>query len=156
MIKCTFENGIENSLRHVTVDALIIKEGQILLVKRSQVLIEPRKFALPGGYLERDESGPEAIIREVKEETGFLGSVNQLFRIITKPRMVGDDRQNVSFVYLIDIGERIGESDHEIESLQWFTLDNLPHPDQIAFDHHDTITLFLKHRLTQHPIPIID
>ena len=52
MIKCIFENGAKARLRHVTVDALIIKDNKILLVKRSsKVAVESGKYSLPGGYL---------------------------------------------------------------------------------------------------------
>ena len=56
----------------MVVDGLVIKNKRILLVKRDQgSFIEIGKWALPGGYLEQDETCEQAIIREVREETGY-------------------------------------------------------------------------------------
>ncbi len=51
-----------------TVGALIVnKEGKILLTKSHKWF---DKYTLPGGHIEVGETMKEAIIREVKEETG--------------------------------------------------------------------------------------
>lgn len=50
----------------VTAGAAVINEhNEILVIKNPQ-----RGWELPGGHLEKEESLPEAVIREVKEETG--------------------------------------------------------------------------------------
>lgn len=56
----------------VTVDALVIQSGHVLMIKRRA---EPGKglWALPGGYLNAntDKSVQSAMIRELREETGL-------------------------------------------------------------------------------------
>ncbi len=52
---------------------LLIKGGQILLIKRSDTLSEfPGWYMLPGGKQEKNETSKEAAFRETLEETGFL------------------------------------------------------------------------------------
>ena len=71
MITCTFEKGFTAKLRHVVVHAIIEMDGKLLLEKRTGDLLESGKWSLPSGFLDRDETAAQGIIREVKEETGY-------------------------------------------------------------------------------------
>lgn len=52
----------------VTADAVVVQSGHILLIRRKAY---PGKglLALPGGFLDQDETIREAIVRELREET---------------------------------------------------------------------------------------
>jgi len=54
----------------VTVDAVVIQSGHVLVVKRK---MNPGKglYALPGGFLKQSERLEDGAIRELKEETGI-------------------------------------------------------------------------------------
>ncbi len=52
----------------VTVDAVVIQSGNVLLVKRN-AMPGKGKWALPGGYIDQYETIDEAILRELREET---------------------------------------------------------------------------------------
>lgn len=155
MINCTFENNGQGLLRHVVVDMLVVKNNQILLVKRTPGMLEGNKYALVGGFMERDETTQEAALREIMEETGYKAKIINLFRIIDSPNRRGEDRQNISFVYLVEPLEKIGKSDHEVKELKWFDLDKLPSQEEFAFDHLDNIKLYLQHLKTPFQLPII-
>ncbi len=154
MINCAFENGNKNSLRHVVVDMLVIKDNKILLVKRAPQLTNGNKYALIGGFMERDETSQQAALREIMEEAGYRAKIVSLFRIIDHPNRRGEDRQNISFVYLVKPLEKIGTSDQEVKELKWFDLDKLPPPEEFAFDHLDNIKLYLQHLKTPFTLPI--
>ncbi len=51
-----------------TVDPIVIKNGNILLVKRK----DTGSWALPGGFIDRNEMPVAAALREVAEETGIV------------------------------------------------------------------------------------
>ncbi len=144
MITCYFENSHKTSLRHVVIDMLVVKDNQILLVKRGPKYSEPNKWALPGGFLDRNETIEQAVLRELQEETGYSGKIIKLFRIVDNPQRRHEDRQNVSFFYLVKPLKKIGGSDDEIAGVKWFDLDNLPPQKDFAFDHLETIKLFIK------------
>lgn len=155
MINCTFENGNKNSLRHVVVDMLVVKDNKILLIKRAPQLSNGNKYALVGGFVERDEDTKQAALREVLEETGYKARVVSLFRLVDNPDRINEDRQNISFVYLIEPLEKVGDHDWEVIRAQWFDLDKLPNANEIAFDHLETIKYYIEYIKKPFPIPII-
>lgn len=159
MIKCEFEKGHKTSLRHITCDAVVCWENNILLVKRVMTSNkEPGKYALPGGFMERDETTGEAALRELKEETGYVGKIQALLWINDNPyrtRAEIDDRQNVSFFYLIEAKEKVSSHDKESDDIEWFDLDHLPPQEQIAFDHYEVIKLYQKWQKKKFKLPII-
>ena len=56
----------------IVVLALYKKEVYVLIEKRSNTMMDsPGKFCMPSGYIDYNESGWEAAIREVYEETGI-------------------------------------------------------------------------------------
>lgn len=145
MIRCQFETGVKTSLRHVVVDIVLTKGNKILLVKRSPTTpFHPNKYALPGGYLERDETIKEAAIREAREETGYEVKIMRLLMIVDNPQRKGEDKQNISFVFLAKPVKKIAKHDHEISQAIWFDLNKLPPPQKIAFDHWEIIQYYLE------------
>ncbi len=129
----------------VTVDALIVKEGKIVLIKRRN---DPYKdfWALPGGFVEYGERTEEAVVREVKEETGLTCEVVQLAGVYSAP---GRDPRGhtVSVVYLMRVKAGELAAGDDAKGAAWVTLDKIPH--EVAFDHaqiiRDALKLFSNH-----------
>lgn len=155
MITCTFENGNQASLRHVTVGCLVIKDGKILLAKRSKGLLEAGKWCLLGGYANRDETTAETGIRETIEESGWAIENLRLLRINDNPDRPREDRQNIDFIYIADATKKISDKDWESEEICWFTLDSLPPKEQIAFDHIDSIELYKRYLESTFQLPVL-
>ncbi|MBW7960076.1 NUDIX hydrolase [Patescibacteria group bacterium] len=159
MINCTFENGGKANLRHVTVNALVIKDNKILLDKRGtfkgKPILETDKWALLGGFFGRDEILEEAVKREVMEESGYEIENLILFRINDNPNRPKEDRQNVDIIFIAHAKDKIKEGDEEVTSLQWFDLDNTPPMDQIAFDHGEHIEFYKKYLKSKFQLPLI-
>ncbi|MBI2405403.1 NUDIX hydrolase [Candidatus Gottesmanbacteria bacterium] len=156
MITCTFENGKTTSLRHVVVHAIVEKDGAILLGKRAGDILETGKWGLPGGFLDPNETAAQGALRELKEETGWEGEIVSLFRINTNPNRPHEDRQNVALDFLIKPTGKAGEPDHESSEVEWIPFEKLLPFDQFAFDHGQSIGLYLKYR--QHPfaLPLLE
>lgn len=146
MITCTFENGGQGTLRHVVVHALLERHGALLLVKRAARLSEGGKWALPGGFLDRDESLADGVRREVREETGWDSRVVGLLRVVSRPDRPREDRQNVAFDFVLTAGDRVGAPDDESSEVAWVPIDRLPPLHTLAFDHGDSVRLYLATR----------
>lgn len=125
----------------VTVDAVLYNlEGEqlfILLIKRKQ---DPygNHWALPGGFMDIDETPETAVERELKEETGLetsgfvqIGAFGALDR---DPR-----HRTISIAFLSLLKGQLPEvkgADDAVEA-QWFKVKELP--DALAFDHEHVI-----------------
>lgn len=161
MITCNFENGNVASpgLRHVTVNAIVVKDNQVLMGLRGTVdgkpMLESGKWALLGGFFGFNENMVQAVKREVMEESGWeIGDI-QLFRINDNPDRPKEDRQNVDMIFIARAINQIAIHDEEVTELKWFPLDGLPPADQIAFDHAEDLELYRSYLSTLHPLPLL-
>lgn len=155
MISCTFENGDQVSLRHVTVDAIVTRGNKILLVRRAAKLPEGGKWGVPGGFMERDETIEQAIAREIMEETGWQVKNLTLLRVNDDPNRPCEDRQSVDFVYFCEATEQTGQPDWETDEVRWFNWDELPGQEEMAFDHLENVKLYQKYLKERFALPLI-
>lgn len=157
MIQCTFEDGVTVSLRHATVDVIVIKDGRVLLVKRNAKLVGGGLWGLTGGYMNRDETLAQCGAREVLEESGWTVTNLRLLTIRDAPNRRGDvsGRQNIDFTFIGDGVKKVGEPDWESDEVKWFGLDDLPPRRQIAFDHADIIDLYKRHLKEKLVLPVL-
>jgi len=121
-------------MRPTTVDAVITDERKILLVKRR---FEPYKglWALPGGFVEKNETVEQAVEREAFEETGVRIKIAKIIGVYSTPKR--DPRGTISVGFIATPLSKELKWDVEVEEVKWFTLDELP---PLAFDHADIIS----------------
>jgi 8-oxo-dGTP diphosphatase len=155
MITCAFENGNAAKLRHVVVHCIVEKDGCLLLGKRTGDILESGKWGVPAGFLDRDETVEQCALRELLEETGWKGEVVSLFRINSSPDRPHEDRQNVSVEFIVKPIEKVGEPDHESSKVEWIPIDKLIPFEDFAFDHGESIKLYLQYRQKPFPLPLV-
>lgn len=78
------ESGIRRDNRPVTVDVIIHHEDGIVLIKRGHAPYQGH-WALPGGFVEHDETVEQAAVREALEETGLHIRLDQLVGVYSRP-----------------------------------------------------------------------
>ena len=156
MLTCLFEDGGKGNLRHVVVHAIVENQGKFLLVKRAGKILETGKWSLPSGFLDRNETAKQCALRELKEETGWEGEILELFRINTNPNRPKEDRQNVVIEFIIKPIKQIGQPDKESSQVKWFSAEQLPPLQDLAFDHGESIGLYLKYRKKNFLLPLLN
>jgi len=124
----------------LTVDGVILENGEILLIKRAR---EPfkGKWALPGGFVEYNEKVEDAVIREIREETGVNAEIKELVGVYSDPKR--DPRgHTISIVFLLDIISGEIKYGDDACNAKFFNLKELP---ELSFD-HDKIISDVKRR----------
>lgn len=101
------------------VRLLMIQDGNVLLVNH----VYESEWYLPGGLVERGETLEEACRREAMEEVGASLVDFQLFGTYTN---LNEGRNDHITVFISQNFSLNGCSDHEIEILSFFPLDELP------------------------------
>jgi 8-oxo-dGTP diphosphatase len=125
----------------LTVDAVIVTDGKIVLIKRRS---EPFQgyYALPGGFVEYGETVEAALRREVLEETGLVVKISSLVGIYSDPNR--DPRGHVvsaAFAAVIVSGTLVSGSD-AAEASFW----EITHLPPLAFDHAQIVQDALRRR----------
>ena len=130
----------------VTTDCVIFgfdgKQLHILLIERSR---DPYKgtWALPGGFLEMDETAEEGAARELYEETHVKDVFLEQFHVFCAVNR--DPRERVITIAFYAL---IRQCDYQILAGDdaaracWFEVDELP---PLAFDHNEIISKSREH-----------
>lgn len=111
---------------------------RILLIRRGN---EPHKgkWALPGGFLEMDETIENCASRELYEETSINSlSLEQFYTFSSIDRDPRGRVLTVAFWSLIENGlARISAGDDAVQA-EWFLFNALP---ELAFDHAEIVSM---------------
>ena len=131
----------------VTCDCVVISSGdepRVLLIERGNDPYKGR-WAIPGGFLNMDETTEQCAIRELEEETG-LKMVN-VQQIGAYSKVDRDPRgRTISVAYLAIVHQPMEVSGQDdAAKAEWFPINALP---PLAFDHAeimaDAIALYNK------------
>jgi 8-oxo-dGTP diphosphatase len=124
----------------LTADLAVLrleKVPEILLIRRKNPPFR-QMWALPGGFMEIEETLEETARRELKEETGI--EAGELIRFDIYDRPGRDPRgRTITQVFVMIWKEEMGipSAGSDAAGLQWFGLTELP---DLAFDHLEIIT----------------
>jgi len=115
--------------RPAVVDGILVEHRKILLIRRGHEPCRGR-FALPGGFIDRGETAREAVVREMREETGLDVEVVRFLGFFDDPAR--DVRQTIALVFVLRRTGGTLRAGDDAEAFAWADLDDLP---PIAFDH---------------------
>jgi 8-oxo-dGTP diphosphatase len=134
------------SLPAVTVDVVVFmvrgRVLQVLLIKRRSPPFQGY-WAIPGGFVEIDESLDEAAHRELAEETGITGAyLEQLYTFGDPGR---DPRMrviSVAYLGMIPSDRTSVVAGDDASEAGWFSVQSLP---PLAFDHSRIMECAIQH-----------
>ena len=111
----------------VGVGAVVFDAASVLLVKRGH---EPLKgeWSLPGGRVELGETLEEAVVREVREETGLAVEAGPVVEVLDRVRRAPDGRVEHHFVivdYLCRVRGGTLVCGSDADDARWVPLNNL-------------------------------
>lgn len=124
----------------MTVDAALIvadnNQWKLLLIERKHNPFAG-SWALPGGFVEENETLEQAIERELMEETGIKVSNLEQFRAYSS--LNRDPRQRTITMIFVAVLNQFPDNavaGDDAANLKWFPIDNLPN---LAFDHTEIV-----------------
>ena len=117
----------------------------ILLIKRDTVPFKGY-WALPGGRAEPGETVEQAIVREVKEETGLeVEVVRKIGEYHEQGIQGGVEYDYYPACFLVKVvGGELKRQETEIQEIQLFSFEDVP--ENLAFVHKDMLKDFLASR----------
>lgn len=129
----------------VTVDALIFtlceNRWKTLLIKRKHDPFEGM-WAIPGGFMDMDETLEAAAKRELEEETALRGiALQQLHTFSTLGRDPRHRTITTVFYGFMPTGAQVAVAGDDAGEAEWFYVDELP---TLAFDHEEVLQMAIE------------
>jgi len=128
----------------LTVDATIFRKNnidlEILLIQRNNPPFQGG-WALPGGFVDMDETLEQAVARELEEETALTNiQLEQLHAFSTPGRDPRGHTISVVFWGILNHDQDAKAGD-DASNVAWFGIHKLP---DLAFDHKEVLEMAIQ------------
>ncbi len=99
-----------------------VKDGKVLLCRGKGL----GSTYLPGGHIEFGETGAEALVREMREETGLDSTAGRLLGVVENSFLQhGEKHCEINLVYELSIGKCDVAAQEDWIGFEWCPLSNL-------------------------------
>ncbi len=103
--------------------AIFDDEGRLLLALRA----DNGRWCLPCGWVDPNETPAQAVIREVREETGLEARITRLVDVVTRfPSVDYGPFTMVAVVYLCEVIGGALRPSHETPDVRYWHIDDVP------------------------------
>ena len=136
-VLCSFENP------KPTATAIVIKDQKLLVAKRAT---DPflGQWDFPGGYVNKNETIEESLVRELKEELNTGAALHYIGAFTGTASYQNFIYPVINFAYLAELSGTIKLNTEENSRLKWVPIKSLK---TIAFDSNRKILQYLKQKL---------
>ena len=112
----------------VAVYLLLLREGQVLLLRRHNTGYEDGKYSVIAGHVDPEERVTQALIREAAEEAGIQLDEDEVHFVRVIQRQGTDGRVYLDFFFRAEHwqGQVQNCEPSKCDDLQWFPLTALP------------------------------
>ncbi|MEM1182943.1 MAG: NUDIX domain-containing protein [Acidobacteriota bacterium] len=129
----------------LTVDCAVFgydaEELRLLLIRRGLAPFQGA-WALPGGFVQMEETLDTAAMRELREETGVTCSyLEQLYTFGGVERDPRERVVTVAYFALVNLTDHPVHASTDASAAAWFAVDDLP---TLAFDHDEIVDVALE------------
>lgn len=127
-----------------TTDVIITREEEILVVKRKRNPFKD-ELAIPGGFVNQNETVEQAAVREIMEETALPIRLKEILGVYSDPKR--DPRKHI--ITTVFIGEIIGNKKIEpvagddASAIKWISIGSIS-DFKFAFDHKRILNDFVR------------
>src|SRR5690349_9452662 len=127
-----------------TVDVIIARDSKILVVKRKKNPFKD-EFAIPGGFINENETVEQAAVRELMEETTLPVRLIEILGVYSDPKR--DPRKHI--ITTVFVGEIIDDKNIEpiagddASDTKWIPIGSIQ-DFTFAFDHKRILNDFVK------------
>lgn len=127
-----------------TTDVIITREEAILVVKRKRNPFKD-ELAIPGGFINENETVEQAAVREIMEETALPIRLKEILGVYSDPKR--DPRKHI--ITTVFIGEIIGNKKIEpvagddASAIKWISIGSIS-DFKFAFDHKKILNDFVR------------
>lgn len=108
------------------VHLFLIRDGQVLLLRRHNTGYEDGNYSVVAGHLNGGERIKAAMIREAREEAGIRIASEDLRVVGVMHRTSDDERLDFFLVAHSWAGQVTNQEPDKCDRLAWFELDDLP------------------------------
>jgi len=115
------------------VHLFLIRNQQVLLLRRFNTGYEDGNYSVPAGHLDGDETATAAMIRETKEETSLVIKPVDLKLIhVMHRKKLTEERVDLFFTIPTWQGKLKITEPHKCDYLSWFPVKKLP-PNMVPY-----------------------
>lgn len=134
---------LPENIRYTADVVAVTDDGRVLLIKRGWDPYEGH-WALPGGHVDRGETGLRAAVRELEEETGVRVTEDELRLVGVWDQPDRDPRGwYVTVTYRATVpADTQATAGDDARDARWWPLTDLP--ERLAFDHADILNAVLR------------